>query len=140
MMKTMALAVCGLLLGGAVLTAQAGGKAAVGADEDEYYKLLRFELPPGEVLECGGLDFLPDGRLAVGTRRGEVWLVENPLAADPRQAKFSRFAHGLHEVLGLAARDGWLYVTQRPEVSRLKDSDGDGKADVYETFSDAWEI
>ena len=34
--------------------------------------------------------------------RGEIWLVENPLDPDPKKAKFSRFAHGLHEVLGLA--------------------------------------
>jgi glucose/arabinose dehydrogenase len=78
--------------------------------------------------------------LAVGTRRGEIWIVENALAADPKQAKFRRFARGLHEVLGLAWRDGWLYVTQRCELTRVKDSDGDGKADVFETVSDGWEI
>ena len=43
-------------------------------------------------------------------------------------------------MLGLAYRDGWLYVTQRGEVTRIKDSDGDGQADVFETFSDAWDI
>lgn len=109
--------------------------------EDDYYKLLRFVIPPGEVLECGGLDFLPVGRVAVGTRRGEIWLVDNATAADPTQAKFTRFAHGLHEILGLAARkDGWLYVTQRGEVSRIKDTNGDGKADVFETVADGWDI
>jgi hypothetical protein len=109
--------------------------------EDEYYKLLRFDIPPGEVLECGGLDFLPEGKLAVGTRRGEIWLIDNATAADPKQATFTRFAHGLHEILGLAARkDGWLYVTQRGEVSRLKDTNGDGKADLFETVADGWDI
>jgi glucose/arabinose dehydrogenase len=108
--------------------------------EEDYYKILRFQTPPGQVLEAGALEVLPDGRLAVGTRRGEIWLVDNATAADPTQARFSRFAHGLHEVLGLAWRDGWLYVTQRCELTRIKDSNNDGKADVFETVSDGWEI
>src|SRR3954468_9766911 len=71
--------------------------------ESDYYKILRFQPPPGVVLEVGGLEMMPDGRLAVSTRRGEIWMVANPLAADPaKDAKFTRFAHGLHEVLGLA--------------------------------------
>src|SRR5439155_11777856 len=100
--------------------------------EDDYYKILRFETPPGEVLEAGAIEVLPDGKVAVGTRRGEVWLIENAYDSDPIKAKFTRFAHGLHEVLGLAQKDGWLYVTQRPDVSRIKDADGDGKADTFD--------
>ena len=102
----------------------AGGKTPT---EDDYYPILRYELPPGEVLECGAIEFFPDGKLAVGTRRGEIWVVENALEADPNKAKFTRFAHGLHEVLGLAYKDGWLYVTQRCDVSRIKDSQGQGQ-------------
>ena len=43
-------------------------------------------------------------------------------------------------MLGLAQKDGWLYVTQRPDVSRIKDTDGDGKADTFEVVTDGWEI
>jgi glucose/arabinose dehydrogenase len=122
-------------------SANAGGKAAAKPlTEDDYYPILRYELPLGEVLECGALEFFPDGKLAVGTRRGEIWIVENALDPDPKKAKFSRFAHGLHEVLGLAYKNGWLYVTQRCDVSRIKDTDGDGKADLFEIVSDGWEI
>jgi hypothetical protein len=46
----------------------------------------------------------------------------------------------LHEVLGLAWRDGWLYCVQRCEVTRTKDEDHDGRADRFETVSDGWEI
>jgi len=60
--------------------------------------------------------------------------------ADPTQVKFTLFAEGLHEVLGLAWKDGWLYVTQRCEVSRLKDNDQDGRADVVETVNDDWGV
>jgi hypothetical protein len=98
-------------------------------------------VPPGEVLEAGAFEILPDGKVAVGTRRGEVWLIDNASSDNPKQAKFTRFAHGLHEVLGLAwHKDGWLYLTQRCDVSRIKDSDKDGKADVFEVVSDGWEV
>src|SRR5580704_8079929 len=108
--------------------------------EADYYKILTFTPPPGEVLEAGAIEVLPDGKVAVGTRRGEVWLIDNAYDSDPAKAKFTRFAHGLHEVLGLAQKDGWLYVTQRPDVSRLKDTRGAGKADTFEVVTDGWEI
>ncbi len=116
--------------------------AAAGAAEGEadYYKILTFTPPPGEVLEAGALEVLPDGKVAVGTRRGEVWTIDNAYRDDPKEAKFMRFARGLHEILGLAHKDGWLYVTHRPDVSRLKDTDGDGKADLFEVVADGWEV
>src|SRR5262249_31783500 len=120
-------------------TLHAGGKAKA-PTEDDYYKLIRFDLPKGEVLEGGALEVLPDGKVAFGTRRGEIWLIDNATDADQSKAKFSRFAHGLHEVLGLAYKDGWLYVTQRCDVSRIKDSKGTGKADTFEVVGDGWEI
>ena len=125
-----------------VLPGQGQGKKppAKASAEDDYYKLLRFTPPPGEVLEAGAIEMMPDGKVAVGTRRGEIWLIENAFDEDPEKAKFTRFAHGLHEILGLAQKDGWLYVTHRPEVTRIKDTNGDGKADVFETVTDGWEI
>src|SRR5262249_40390910 len=122
------------------LAPAAAAQAPKAPSEDDYYKILRFEVPKGEVLEAGAIDIMPDGKVAVGTRRGEVWLIDNAYADDPKQAKFSRFAHGLHEVLGLAAKDGWLYVVHRPDVSRIKDTDGDGKADLFEVVTDGWEV
>lgn len=117
--------------------------AALGAEpkESDYYKILTFEPPKDIVLEAGALEWLPDGSLMVSTRRGYIYRVESPLSADPAQeSKFVLYAKGLHEVLGLAYRDGWLYAVQRGEVTRMKDADGDGRADLFETVSDAWEI
>jgi glucose/arabinose dehydrogenase len=135
--KTIACWALALLAGSAGAADKPAAKPPV---EDDYYKILRFQTPDKVVMEAGALEVLPDGKLAVGTRRGEIWLVDNATAEDPKDARFSRFAHGLHEVLGLAWRDGWLYVTQRCELSRIKDTDGDGKADVFETIGDGWEI
>ena len=108
--------------------------------EDDYYKLLRIPIPEGIVLEAGGIEVMPDGRVAVGTRRGDIYMVHNAFADDPAEAQFTLWAEGLHEVLGLSLYKDWLYVTQRPEVSRLKDLDDDGRADLFETVSDGWDI
>jgi glucose/arabinose dehydrogenase len=108
--------------------------------EADYYKLIPLPIPEGIVLEAGGIELLPDGNLAVTTRRGEIYIVENAFADPPSNTKYRLFAQGLHEVLGVVWRDGWLYVTQRCEVSRLKDTDGDGRAELFETVSDGWGI
>lgn len=113
-------------------------KAADRPDESDYYTISTYPVPDGVVLEVGALEWLPGGRLAVSTRRGEIYIVDNPLAKDPKAARFSRFARGLHEVLGLAYKDGWLYAVQKGEVTRLKDEDGDGRADLFETVGGPW--
>jgi hypothetical protein len=107
--------------------------------EDDYYRLDHFRIPDGIVLEGGGIEWLGD-KLAVSTRRGDIYTIQNALSLDVSSAKFSPFAIGMHEVLGLAQKDGWLYATQRCEVSRLKDEDGDGRADIIESVCDQWGI
>jgi glucose/arabinose dehydrogenase len=109
--------------------------------EADYYKITPITIPDGIVLEVGGLEMLPGNVLAASSRRGDVYTITNPFAADPaKDAKFTRFAGGLHEVLGLASRDGWLYAEQRGELTRIKDDDGDGRADTFETIADGWEV
>ncbi|MBT4867823.1 MAG: hypothetical protein HON53_22205 [Planctomycetaceae bacterium] len=110
------------------------------ATEDDYYRLLTFTVPKGVVLEAGAFAFLPENKVVVSSRRGEIYLIENAYSKNPAKVTFKRYAHGLHEVLGLDYRDGWLYVTQRPEVSRIKDTTGDGKADLFETVNAGWDI
>ena len=114
------------------------------AAESDYYRIVPIPVPDGIVLEVGALEMMPDGRLAVSTRRGDIYLIDGAFndAPTPQNVKFTRWATGLHEVLGLAynAKDGYLYAVQRGEVSRLKDADSDGLADLYETFCDDWGI
>jgi glucose/arabinose dehydrogenase len=114
--------------------------AALAADESDYYTVDFLKPPEGAVLEVGGLDFLPDGRLVVSTRRGQVWIVEDALAADPAAAKFTLFAEGLWEGMGLKVVDGDIYVLQRQELSRLVDEDHDGTCDRIDTLCDAWGV
>src|SRR6186997_2548667 len=45
--------------------------------EDDYFPLDRFTIPEGIVLEAGAIEPLPDGTLAVATRRGDIYRVTN---------------------------------------------------------------
>jgi hypothetical protein len=110
------------------------------ASESDFYRITTFSTPGETAMEVGSIEILPEGRLALGTRRGEIWIVANAGDSDPAKAKFSFFAGGLHEVLGLAFKEGWLYATTRYEVTRIKDTDGDGKADLFEPVTDAWGV
>lgn len=101
--------------------------------EDDYYKIITLPIPQHIELEVGGLAALPNGSIAAATRHGEVWVVENPYATEPVQPFFRKFASGLHEALGLAWRDGAFYTAQRSELTKLTDTNGDGRADKYET-------
>ena len=107
--------------------------------ENDYYRMDSFKLPEGLVLEIGGIEWFNE-KLAISTRRGDIYTVENALDEKIGEATLKPFAIGLHEVLGITQKDGWLYATQRGEVSRLKDEDGDGTADIIETVCDKWGI
>ena len=131
------------LLPGFALLASITSLCLVSAEEpkeSDYYKITPITAPSGEVIEGGGIELLPDGKVAICTRRGQVWMVENAFSYPDKAVKWTLFAEYLHEPLGLAWKDGWLYVVQRPEVTRLKDEDGDGRADVFETVSDGWGV
>jgi hypothetical protein len=112
--------------------------------ESEYYAVSTIPIPEDIVLEVGGLDVMPDGRAVVCTRRGDVWLIAGADGPDPFDVKFTRFASGLHEPLGVAVRQERgqtaVYCVQRGELTRLVDSNGDDQADIYETFSDDWGV
>lgn len=108
-------------------------------EESDYYQIVTIPAPEGVLLEVGGVATLPDGRVALSTRRGDVWVVENPYMKNGSNPKYSLFASGLHESLGLAYKDNALYSAQRGELTKLMDTNGDGSADVYETVY-AWPL
>ncbi|MEZ5305321.1 MAG: hypothetical protein R3F11_32465 [Verrucomicrobiales bacterium] len=122
------------------LLAAASPPLLLAASESDYYTIADLPAPDGVVAEIGGIEILPGDKLAVSTRRGDVFTIDGAFADDPAGAKWTLFASGLHEPLGLAWVDGWLYATQRCEVTRMKDEDGDGRADLFETVSAGWGI
>lgn len=82
--------------------------------------------------------FTPGGSLVVATRFGEVWVRSSEKEAKGPNA-WRLFARGLDEPTGLVAEsERVLYVSHRPEVLRLTDSDGDGRADTFDALGGKW--
>ncbi len=102
--------------------------------ENEYYRIQTLPVPENMLLEVGGITNLPNGDIALATRRGEIWVVNNPYLGGGTTPFYRKFASGLHEILGLAYKNGAFYCAQRGELTKLVDKNGDGKADVYETI------
>src|SRR3954466_5909057 len=93
----------------------------------EYYKIETIATPKGLSTECGGLAFMPDGRLVACLHRGEVYTY------DPAKKTWKLFADGLHDPLGVVALSNKeIVVMQRPELTRITDTDGDGVADQFD--------
>ncbi len=98
-----------------------------------YYTVEDIATPPGLSAEVGGLAFRPDGLLVACFHRGEVYTY------NPETKEWKLFAQGLHDPLGLIApTNDEVIVMQRPELTRLRDTDADGVADSYETISDGF--
>jgi hypothetical protein len=83
-------------------------------------------------------DFFSDGRAAVSTWNGDVWLVSG-LDDKLDRVTWKRFAAGLFEPLGVKIVNDELFVLCRDQLMRLHDLNGDGEADFYECFNnDTW--
>lgn len=99
--------------------------------EEDYYTINSVNIPEEIRLEVGGIAVLEDGRVAVATRRGEIWIIQNAYG-DGASPRYTRFASGLHEILGLAYKDGSFICAQRGELTKITDEDRDGRADKFE--------
>ncbi len=119
-----------VLLIGLIQFASGQSRSTMIKKEAEYYKIVDVPIPDDIALEVGGLALTDDDKLGVSTRRGEVWLIDDPYGQKPG---YSRYASGLHEPLGLNYRDKGFYLSQRGELTRLEDRNGDNKADLYKT-------
>ncbi|MBX3741923.1 MAG: hypothetical protein KF712_13085 [Akkermansiaceae bacterium] len=114
--------------------------ASAFAAQADYYLREPIPLPDGGIMELGSIALMPEKKIAVTTRRGDVWICSGAYEKDLSKVTWKKFAEGLHEPLGAFWKDGSLYLTQRPEVTRLQDTDGDGTADVFETINSGWGI
>ncbi|MDP4623728.1 MAG: PQQ-dependent sugar dehydrogenase [Akkermansiaceae bacterium] len=105
--------------------------AALCAAQHPAFDIESILVEPGKDRQVGGIDIMPNGKIAVAFHDGEVRLY------DPEKKSWSLFASGLHEPLGLVAEDdNNITVMQRPELTRISDTDGDGLADIYRNLCD----
>ncbi|MEX0929415.1 MAG: DUF6797 domain-containing protein [Balneolales bacterium] len=96
---------------------------------------IPFENPWGAWMRLSGLDFFEDGRrAAVSTWNGDVWIVSG-LDGDLEHVTWRRFASGLFYPMGIAVVDEEIFVTERSQLTRLHDLNGNGEADFYENFN-----
>ena len=92
-----------------------------------------------------GLDFFPDGRIAVCSWDGDVWIVE-PMppsfddASPPQTLRWQRIATGMFQPLGLKIVEGKIHVTCRDQLAILHDLNGDGETDFYECFNNDHQV
>ncbi|MBY0229253.1 MAG: hypothetical protein K2W96_08255, partial [Gemmataceae bacterium] len=112
-------------------------KGEMGKDAAAPYVLdtltIPYDNPHKALFFCTGLDFLPDGRIALCTCHGDVWLV----AFDDKleKVRWKRYATGLYQPLGLKVVDGKIVVLERGQLTRLHGKD---EAHFYENLCNLW--
>ncbi|SVE26034.1 uncharacterized protein METZ01_LOCUS478888, partial [marine metagenome] len=65
------------LLTGFVLS-QAVASNAADPGESDYYQIDAIPMPDGVVVETSGIEMLPNGKLAICGRRGNVYVLSDP--------------------------------------------------------------
>lgn len=80
------------------------------------------------------LAFFEDGRAAVVTFEGDIWLVSG-INEGLNSLKWNRYASGLYETQSIEIVDDTVYTFGRDGIIRFHDRNGDGEADYYENFS-----
>ena len=97
------------------------------------YAIHTIETPLKDRFHITGMDSDKNGVLYVATRVGDVWTFDGET--------WHKFAEGLHEPTGLLLdHDGTVIVAQKPELTRLIDTDGDNTADEYRFMAGDWEF
>jgi cytochrome c2 len=115
-------------------------KIALSSTQDTYvidHVALPVDNPWKRAVRTGDIQFLKDGTAVVVTLDGDVWLARG-LKEGATDVNWRRFASGLHEPMTCAIRDEQIFVFDRNGIWRLRDTNGDGEADVHELFSNAF--
>ncbi len=95
---------------------------------------LPFNNPWNALLFTSGHDFLNDQSALLATVHGDIWRVTG-IDKTLRSVKWTRFATGLFQPLGLKVVNNRGYVICRDQITRLHDFNNDGEADYYENFN-----
>ena len=114
-----------------------GAMWGTAAEEAKYYPIVDIPIPPEVPMRPGGFEILPDGRLAVSTRRGDIYFIKGAFDSPP-QPEYQLFASGQDEIFSLSWKDGAMTAVSWGEVTRISDADGDGVADNYDTVTNDW--
>ncbi len=86
-----------------------------------------------------GFDFFKDGRAAICSVSGDVWIVSG-IDGTLQKLTWQRYATGLFQPLGLKIVNDLVCVLGRDQITRLHDLNKDGEADFYENFNNDAQI
>jgi mono/diheme cytochrome c family protein len=124
--------------GGAAHWARSVTTRGIASPDTADYVVDRFTLPLANPwrrnVRVADVDFFRDGRAAVVTFEGDVWIVSG-INRELDKVEWKRFASGLYEPLNVNVVRDTIYIHDRQGIVRLRDINGDGEADVYENFS-----
>jgi len=84
-----------------------------------------------QLFEPTGIAVAKDGTVVLSTRTAGVWRI--------RDNEWTLFAEGIYEALGVVIEDDKgdvIVIAQKPELTRISDTDGDGRADKFVTVCD----
>lgn len=112
-------------------TAPAKANLPAGYSIENYYA-PKDNFGREQLFEALGLDVTKDGTVVVAARNAGLWRLVN--------GEWHQFAEGLFDTLGVIAEDAkglTVVAGQKAELTRIRDTNGDGRADVYETLFDA---
>lgn len=101
--------------------------------------------------KCGGVAFLPNGKLIVSTfdpnqggqfiptlHDGALWLLDGVTGNDRSKITVKKAAENLQEPLGIAVVGNDLYVAQRQQILKMVDADGDGFYEGRQVVGSGW--
>ena len=110
----------------------------LGEEVSQGYVIDQLELPIPNPwrrnVRIAGIDFFTDGRAAVSTFEGDIWIISGLTNAN-KSLTWKRYASGLYEPMSLSIVEDQVYVFGREGILRFTDLNDDGEADFYENFS-----
>ena len=97
-----------------------------------------FSLPKAANLLITGMDFLPNGDMAVCTWKGEVWFIEKP-QGPVHEVKYRRFARGLCEPMGLVAQQSKIFISTKQALIQLTHTGKEQEAIWFAFLNQGWD-
>lgn len=94
-----------------------------------------FKNPWKSRLRLSGIDFMKDkNKAVVCTVDGDIWSIKG-LTDNSGQLTWKKIGTGLFQPLGIKVVNEDIYVTCRDQLVLLRDFNGDGETDYYESFN-----
>lgn len=118
-------------------------QASLGADDGPFAADLLTAPEPNPWLALTrftGLDIYPDGRIAICTWDGDVWLVRPRPEGGKTWLDWRRIASGLFQPLGLKIVQDKIHVICRDQLTVLRDLNGDGEIDFYQCLNNDHQV